>query len=170
MPAIVLPFILSAISFWIYLPVIPHPFSAPGSFRMPFSLSNDSDYDSCFFTLVLIKGISCGELLCHTTLILMIRCFRSHWTLPPCSCHLLQILYNESIFSFLFHTSKEDFSSHSLIMVRWYSNNSLFLNLTSVKTYTIFPDAGSIIGKSNFIFISWKEFYRFLLFCSLVCL
>lgn len=74
-----------------YLPIID---------QMPFSLLNHSFMTFHFFT-ILIKGISRGELLCNTTLILIGRCFISHWTLPPCPYFLSPILSNkESSLSF----------------------------------------------------------------------
>ena len=61
---------------------------------MPFSLPLHS-YMIFLFSVILIKGFSCGELLCNTTLILIDRCFISHWTLPPSSDYLSAILYDK---------------------------------------------------------------------------
>ena len=143
-----------------YLPIID---------QMPFSLLNHSFMTFHFFT-ILIKGISCGELLCNTTLILIGRCFISHWTLPPCPYFLSPILSNkESSLSFpilLRMISR-------LIPWKWCVGILFSLSFSdrcSVRTYTINPDTWFSEKFKWFIYLSERVFTGFSLFLSLVCL
>lgn len=132
-----------------YLPIID---------QMPFSLLNHSFMTFHFFT-ILIKGISCGELLCNTTLILIGRCFISHWTLPPCPYFLSPILSNkESSLSFpilLRMISR-------LIPWKWCVGILFSLSFSdrcSVRTYTINPDTWFCENSSD-LFTFQKEFLQ----------
>lgn len=143
--------------------------------QMPFSLLFHS-YMTSFFILHPIKGFSCGELLCNTTLILMIGYFVSHWTLPPCPYYLF--------FDSLSKVSPLSVSIlrrmiSRLIPWKWcggfLSSLFVFLLLCSVITYTVNPDTWSLKNFRYFIYLLERVFTGLssafvFLFLSLVCL
>ena len=77
------------------------------TFHVFHHIVNTVDDDLPFFSL--IKGLSCGELLCNTTLILKDKFWLSHWTVPPSlfNCILFLLLY----FFIFFHLSTISFYS-----------------------------------------------------------